>query len=384
MTHKEEERKPVFEELFQQLRFALLKTPELLEINKLNLIANNEVCRKLIEEAIQYHSEVLTQPFYNGNLNISRGIYALVSTSSKLVCLCIPHKNSCKKHTSKKTWNHTFEPKLDTRTIKTVAKNNFLFVLGVNETNNTNCMKRFDPRTGEWMNLCPVPQQPLRFTAVAVLEKHIICAGGMYSDYSANPESAVRKNVWKYDIADNSWASSTELPEPTFAAAACTVESTGHVWMVGGLCRINSSQQSDEAKRVFKFDSRGDIWSTKPPMLQRRLTSHVVCDATSGLFVAGGIGICNEDSYCEMFSFETEQWSYLKGFSILNSTQSLGRQCVPSAFYSLQNAIYMVLPDAGYRFKEDENKFVKAYGLRESFGGAFLQGEVAMLKMKPL
>ncbi len=391
VTHKEEERKGSIENLVQHLRLALIKTPELLDIRNHNIIADNHVCQKRIDEAIKYHSEILKQPFYNGNLNMARGVDVLVRTLANLKCIRIPPKKA------QKYWRLTFEPHFLIPSIRTVVKNNFLFVLGIHETDTTNCMKRFDARSGDWINLCPVPQQPLLSHAVAMLEKHIICAGGRCYP-STDPETSVRKNVWKYDIIDNSWTATTDLPEPRYGAAACTVQSTGHVWVVGGQCRAlqpESPSLSDDGKKVLKFDSRKDqlrgedldIWSTKPPMLQSRAGSHKVCDATSGLIVAGGIAMCNEDTYCEMFSFDTEQWSYVKGVSIypeiMQPIANGPHQFIPCGFYQLGCDAYLVLPGAVYCFKENSQKFVKAYGLRTTFAAAFIQGPIDVLKMKP-
>ncbi len=66
-------------EVLSCVRLALFKTPELIsEVLRLEFIASNPDCRKLVDEAINYSSNPYSQPLYSGSLNKARASETLI------------------------------------------------------------------------------------------------------------------------------------------------------------------------------------------------------------------------------------------------------------------------------------------------------------------
>lgn len=136
----------------------------------------------------------------------------------------------------------------------------------------------FDPATGIWSPLAPMPAGSERGAgAVGALDDHrIIVAGGFR-------EGTAVSDVSIYDVSTDEWFSAPPLPEPRDHGAGGVVGGT--FYLVGG--RVGAIASASDL--VFAFDEANGQWCERQPMPTARggIAAAVVYDK---IVVVGGEG----------------------------------------------------------------------------------------------
>jgi len=138
----------------------------------------------------------------------------------------------------------------------------------------TDELTRFDPRTGRYEELAPLPQ-PLNHVGLTTYRGDIYVAGG----YGRRVDADTKKTFYRYDPQTDRWTRLPDMPAPRAAGA---VGILGHrlIWAGGGLDSVARSE-------VFSYDFRTGRWSQLPSMGTRR--EHVGEAVLGGrLYVLGG------------------------------------------------------------------------------------------------
>jgi hypothetical protein len=135
-------------------------------------------------------------------------------------------------------------------------------------------LTRFDPATGTYEELAPLPQ-PLNHVGVVVHGGHLYVLGG----YGERVDAETSDRFYRYDPERDSWSRLPDLPLPRAAMAVGTIGET--LVMAGGA--RNRVPTSD----AFAYDFESERWSRLPSMHSRR--EHVGDTVVDGkLYVLGG------------------------------------------------------------------------------------------------
>ena len=321
-------------EIIAHVRFGLVPQETIVkEILYDSLITSNKECCKLVSDAMLYHANVYSQPFYQGNLNKPRGEGYLVilpnrsraggfNVSGGDVAI---NKISFPKI---KTANlrSSLEIRVAFESMSAVKIGNFMFLFGVNAHLFQNFSKRFDASTDTWLELAPVPRQAVVGAAIATHEKEIFLLGGMVvdreTDYDINGD-AIIGGVYSYDISQNTWSGSRALPVKLMYAAAAELQ--GKIYLTGG--QLTDGFSSD---RVWSYDVNAKMWLTKASMNSNRV-QHVLHAVEDKLYVIGGV--IGSSKFIEMYDPLANQWSVLLNDAYDNSACSS---------FVISNKIYLV------------------------------------------
>lgn len=138
----------------------------------------------------------------------------------------------------------------------------------------SDALTRFDPRTGTYTELAPVPEA-LNHMGVVAYKGDLYALGG----YGERVDTHTGKKFFRYDPATDRWSRLPDLPEPRAAMAVGVI---GHRLIVAGGARDRVPLST-----TFAYDFRSRRWSRLPDMGSRR--EHVG-DAVLGgkLYVLGG------------------------------------------------------------------------------------------------
>ena len=306
-------------EIMSHVRFGLIAPETILkDISRDSLIDKNEDCRRMIDDAMLYHSDQYTQPLYKGNLNKPRG---------KRGVLIIPQGRRSDGYNVSDTQvsvnfitfpsfeNSPFSSSLKVPfvcgSMNSIQINNFLYVFGINCTGYQNFTKRYDASLNKWMELAAVPTEATIGSTVAYAGTHIFHMGGM--SVAKDCSCAVREeklvdNMSAYNICENAWSESTALPTKLVYGVACQLE--GRIFLTGGYSG-SVSDGGETLSKVWEFDVKGKIWLTKAPMNEKRC-QHVLEALNGKLYAVGGREIGGEKCcMIEEYDVSTNQWSVL-------------------------------------------------------------------------
>ena len=312
ICHKEEERGSFFPQLFSRLRLAYIKMPDLVSrVSRCKFVQGNEDCTKLIDEAVQYHSDLYDQPFHTGTVCQRRGHDSILMLFQRADSEMVIIHESIESDASStaaldkvlyKEWSRC-----------SVICGGFLFMYGVDVRSNTSCLLRVDLHSMEVLNLCPLPQIATYGVTLCVIGKDIVCVGGHFESKKKTHAGEFTSKVWKYNIPKNSWSHAEDVPVPVAYAVSCRNSSTGNPWVLGGLAQsANNHAYLRPSNAVYEYDTTGKVWLTKPKMLELRSITHKVCEMSNEVMIAiGGINV-EPQNFCEIFAFDTQQWTYVK------------------------------------------------------------------------
>ncbi|HKI65838.1 MAG TPA: kelch repeat-containing protein [Solirubrobacterales bacterium] len=135
-------------------------------------------------------------------------------------------------------------------------------------------LTRFDPRTGSYTELAPLPEA-LNHMGVVAYRGDVYALGG----YGERVDAHTGKRFFRYDPATNRWTRLPDLPEPRAAMAAGVI---GHELIVAGGARDRIPLAT-----TYAYDFESGSWSRLPDMGSRREhVGHAVLDGR--LYVLGG------------------------------------------------------------------------------------------------
>lgn len=135
-------------------------------------------------------------------------------------------------------------------------------------------LTRFDPRTGEYESLAPLPR-PLSHIGVFAYRGDLYVLGG----YGKRLDTGTSDDFFRYSPREDRWSRMPDMPEPRGAMAVGVVGD--RLIVAGGALGLTAKPDT------FAFDFRTGKWSRLPDMPSRRehVGQAVVGDR---LFVLGG------------------------------------------------------------------------------------------------
>lgn len=159
-------------------------------------------------------------------------------------------------------------------------------------------LTRFDPKTGEYESLAPLPR-PLNHIGVFAHDGDLYVLGG----YTRRLDVGTSDDFFRYSPEEDRWTRMPDLPEPRAAMAAGVVDD--RLILAGGA--IGQRAKSD----AFAFDFRNRRWSRLPNMPSRRehVGQAVVGDK---LYVLGGRSeVVTAASVAEVYDASERRWERL-------------------------------------------------------------------------
>lgn len=132
----------------------------------------------------------------------------------------------------------------------------------------------FDPRTGRYRELAPVPQA-VNHAGVTAYRGDLYVVGG----YGELVDANTHNELYRYDVAADRWSRLPDLPVPRAAGAVGVLD--------GKLIYAGGARDSVAKSDVFAYDLDSERWSRLAPMHTRR--EHVGEAIVDGqLYVLGG------------------------------------------------------------------------------------------------
>jgi N-acetylneuraminic acid mutarotase len=135
----------------------------------------------------------------------------------------------------------------------------------------------YDPVSDSWTRLADTPL-PVTHAGVAVANGEVWVVGG----FVGNHPGAATAEVWRYNVAGNTWAPGPSLPEPRGSGAL--VEINGELHFFGG---VKADRDTDCADHwALRLDDDNGTWHPRAPMLTAR--NHLSGAALNGKIHAIG------------------------------------------------------------------------------------------------
>ncbi len=288
-------------EIVGNVRFALINLEELSNIMYDDLITPYEKCRDMIKEAMRYHVDIKTQPFYDGVLNAPRGLPGLFvipngtqSTQPMSLTYNVTGNGEVPITKSPFLSNEKLSPlgmPVVYESMSSVHIGNFLFVFGVDNTNYQNFSRRYDASTNEWLELKPVPRAPTIGTCAVLRGTEIFLIGGVpvsaqrrYYAFNTNSDIEIGEQVHRYSVETDCWSRCPAGDEPLVHASAATL--LGKIYITGGLT-LQGEVPAVTSKSTIMFDVDHGNYERKANMNSVRC-QHISQVVGDKLYVLGG------------------------------------------------------------------------------------------------
>ena len=290
-------------EIMRNVRFGLIKSETLSEVMNDSVLADNVECCNMVRDAMNYQSNINTQPLYRGNLNKPRGMKGLFVFDSETRdrdehnIYLIPFLKDDKP----KTISVSAFPR--SSWMRAVNVNNFLFVFGViRGPQQQNFTKRYDPATDTWLDLTPMQRRTTRQWAIAHSGENIFIIGGVADDPDPEQYKTV-DDVYKFCIATNSWMKCENLPEKYDGPSAAYLN--GYIYCSGG-----KEESYRTSNKLFAFDINDGSWSDKEPMRRPRYR-HILEAVGDRIYAIAGCGRLFKSSAIESYNPLKDQWTFI-------------------------------------------------------------------------
>ncbi len=299
-------------EIMKNIRFTLIYKDELSNINSDNFITSHKQCHDMVSDAMNYHMvDLYAQPFYEGNVHprgqlnllvfhhLSRPFHNGIGREMKHY-ICGIDENLIVSSDSRDAYHHSiepFEPHIVYHSLMSVCINNFLFVFGVSGVSSEgyqNFTKRYDASINVWVDLAPVPADPMVGACIARSEKNIFLFGGMTkdhfnsigiveTDHKPQEETEIISQGFTYAVDKNSWSTCPKMPLPILCSAAACLG--GDIYVTGGC--YPSDEHVAAVANVYLYDVKAKVMRVRPPMHQPRC-EHIAEVVNNKLYVIGG------------------------------------------------------------------------------------------------
>ncbi len=310
--------------ILENVRFANVELDKLSDdILCDGMIANNTNCLKMIGEAMKYHGNSNKQPLYEGNLNQPRGVpsvllisngslvnkqsFATESESEPVYLLKFPIF-----FRSRNISDVSLEKPIVFDSLSSIQVGNFIFVFGTNNEGFQNFTKRYNASNDTWMEMVPVPRDPVIGYAAAYVEGKIYLLGGMLVTRKTKygvVSKIITNKVFVYDIASNTWCEGIKMPLRLLYPAAATLH--GIIYVTGGYFCTSDNDEATTGKKVCAFDKQANLWLIKPPMNFPRC-QHVLEAVEDKLYAIAGRDELANSTSVEVYDPQTNQWSVLQ------------------------------------------------------------------------
>lgn len=179
----------------------------------------------------------------------------------------------------------------------------------------TSAFRRYDPRSGRFTSLPPLPR-PLNHVGMAARGDSIYVVGGLGNELEYR--SSASDAAWRYDVAERRWHGLEPMPTGRGALGAAIVGDT--LYAVGG------RDGPDSLNTVEAYDLRRGTWSSVAP-IPGDARDHLGVAALSGYLYAVGGRYDDGEELNEFLRYEppSDRWTELQSLPIGTSGINLER-----------------------------------------------------------
>lgn len=231
-------------------------------------------------------------------------------------------------------------------------------------------MEAFDPATGAWRTLPPLPE-PVHHAGVAAADGRVYVTGG-YPDLRFVPTAAAwafdpsenawtrlpdlpseraghalvelggvlhvvggigrsSQGVWRFDVAEGRWIAPA-APLPTVREHLAAVALDGRIWAIGGRWADRGNLGTVEV-----YDPDADAWTTSPdlPTPRSGLTAAVACGS---IHVAGGEALDGGRTFPEHEVFDPAEGAWVGAAPLAPARHGLASAVVDDRWYAIGGA----------------------------------------------
>ena len=283
-------------EIFEHIRFAMMKPEELVDQVSQAHVMSDPKCRAFLDEALHYHVLPSRHPLMQTVRTQVRNEPCMVAFGGRYG-LNIGYKHNCNKafvlHDGH--WLQLASSESNFLYAAVAVLDNFMYVcggMGKPAHARATC-QRFDPRTGTWTRIARMNTRRQSFPLVALNQKLYAFGGGSPLDLTLDHPPCDKCEV--YSIDQNEWTSIAPLPQARKSAAACLHE--GKIYVSGG-------RTTNETMMTFWcYDPVSDSWEEKSPMLLQH-AGHVMMSALGNIYV-----IDRSNRSVECYNLSTDDWT---------------------------------------------------------------------------
>ncbi len=317
-----ESRKMYASELLRKVSYELMTTQDIRE-KVLPFISDFPGCEDLVEQLHGFVNNVFEQPFLTGSLPFVGGrkcdqkfirpvLHAfgmpgsIGNKTAKAFCL----KTEIKEGQKRYTLSHwpmncdlgVLQPKGDVIghyafIVGGYTENGETIYSGFTPKTPSAICKRYNMKTGEMLDLAPLPQASSWNAAVIHQKEHQMWVlGGLVK---GEQYLHLSQSVYIYDIKTNQWKEGPSLPEPMFELAACySPKSPEGIVISGGIVdRFEEPGGRMVQSAIYYISPKSEAWE-KLETLRMPTYGHTMCvhasKEASTLYVIGGINDRNE------------------------------------------------------------------------------------------
>lgn len=283
-------------EVFEHIRFAMMKPEELVDQVSQTYVMSDPKCRAFLDEALHYHVLPSRHPVMQTVRTQVRNEPCMVALGGRYG-VNIGYKHNCNKVFALHDGRWLQLPSADTNFLYAAVgvMDNFLYVcggMGKPAHARATC-QRFDPRSGSWTRIARMNARRQSFPLVAFNQRLYAFGGGSPVDLSIEHPPTDKCEV--YSVDRNEWTSIAPLPQPRKSASAC--EHEGKIYVSGG-------RTSDETVMTFWcYDLETDTWEDKAPMLLAH-AGHVMMSVTGNIY-----SVDRSNKGVECYNLMTNEWT---------------------------------------------------------------------------
>ena len=310
-------------EVMKHVRFKLISGEKLGQISDVGFVENNAECRKLIRDALVYHSNLYRQPFVYNDQNKARGINMMLNIDGghEDQAMIGPPRRWANSSPESKIYLVTKDrPSNLTKSIKPsfvidsvlgMRVSNFLFLFAVDNESIATVAMRYNVSTNQWMNLKPIPRQATVGSVCSRHGEYVYIIGGMFitkTSAAKYDERRMSNMVYQYCITSDSWVRLKDFPVAHAYSAA--VSSYPCLYVSGGIKDGTSSLYNFHA-----YNTTGKLYIVKQPMNKARM-GHVMEMLDSKLYVIGGTNGAGFEKSIEVFNSQSGQWTIVQNMEL--------------------------------------------------------------------
>ncbi|KRZ76268.1 Kelch-like protein 18 [Trichinella papuae] len=311
VKHNAKEREVHLPTLLACVRFPLLDLHYLTNwVESEPLVAGNEHCLKLINEAEEYFIRPERRPLLKTFKNYPRFCSASTKVLFAVGGLDYVGYPSCQVHrllSCENTWIAVEPMNLFRARVGVAVTLNKLFVIGGNFMfKPLRQVEVYDLGISKWKSVASLMAKRSALGAVAYGD-HIYACGG-HNGFSS------LSSVEKYSIKDDKWTSSPSMKKCRSAPAVVLLD--GRIFVIGGHDGIEIFNS------VECFDPNTGLWTFVSPMLTRRCRLGAAV-LNGKIYVAGG---CNGTHFLrsvECYDPVKDEWSFVCNMNVARSRISV-------------------------------------------------------------
>jgi N-acetylneuraminic acid mutarotase len=169
------------------------------------------------------------------------------------------------------TWTQKADLPTPRAEIASAVLDGRIYIAGGFEANgdNSNVVEAYDPASGRWQRLAPLPEARDHAMAAAF--------GGKFYVFGGGGRGGTTSTVFSYDPATDAWSRRADMPLRRTAGGAAVL--ADRIVVAGGT--------GDSPATTMLYDPAADRWTAGPPLLASREHLAVVADG-GRVYVIGG------------------------------------------------------------------------------------------------